>query len=261
MTFGKLGLSAGCPNYPEAMPAHNSKRGFTLIELLVVIAIIAILAALLLPALSQAKQQGQQAACVSNLRQLGVAFLSYLNDGQDHFPDRRDLKSSLPDGYHPWASTSWPPSDPRAGWAVVVLSAQGAAGSIWSCPASLVSTAGKAVQSVQAFSTDTNAPLTRYWTWRFDRTNDMSDPIMLEDFWTKSVTKAVEDLESTNDALLGPVHGPADVMLVEDPYFPKTTPTVDAALKGLTVHPNGGRNRVYLDGHAQFFKDARTPLN
>ena len=89
-------------------------RAFTLVELLVVIAIIAILASLLLPALGHAKQQGQQAACVSNLRQLGIAVLSYLNESQDHFPDRRDLKSSLPGGYHPWAAALWPPSDPRA---------------------------------------------------------------------------------------------------------------------------------------------------
>src|SRR5205809_7179652 len=141
---------------------------FTLIELLVVIAIIAILAALLLPALTRAKQHGQRASCLSNLRQIELGFRLYLDENTDHFPDRRDLKSSLPGGYRPW--TTWPPSDPRAGWAALVLQNETAGNyGIWACPAALLSIPGNVVQTVQPVNASSNAPATRYWLWRFDR--------------------------------------------------------------------------------------------
>ena len=227
-----------------------------MIELLVVIAISAILAALLLPALARAKQKGQQAVCLSNLRQIGLAFVIYLNDNSDHFPDRRDLKSSLPGGYHPW--TSWPPSDPRAGWAATNFFSYCPNLNVWSCPTAVNSTTGNIIQSVQATSMDTNGPLCRYWAWRFDRSDD---PVGQEDFWGKSQAEAVSDLEtaSLTDTTLGLINGPTDVELMVDPYFPQTIPGVDLALKGRTVHA-GGRCRVFLDGHVQHIKDIRTPL-
>lgn len=62
------------------MKWKKKEGGFTLIELLVVVAIIATLAAMLLPALSKARARGRNALCMSNLRQMYIAFAMYEND-------------------------------------------------------------------------------------------------------------------------------------------------------------------------------------
>jgi prepilin-type N-terminal cleavage/methylation domain-containing protein/prepilin-type processing-associated H-X9-DG protein len=64
----------------------SRKRGFTLVELLVVIAIITLLAGILFPVFAQVREKGRQTVCLSNLRQLGNAYMMYVQDYDDHFP-------------------------------------------------------------------------------------------------------------------------------------------------------------------------------
>lgn len=61
-------------------------KGFTLIELLVVIAIIAILAAILFPVFAQAREKARQISCLSNDKQIGLAFMQYVQDYDEDFP-------------------------------------------------------------------------------------------------------------------------------------------------------------------------------
>jgi prepilin-type N-terminal cleavage/methylation domain-containing protein len=69
------------------MYLHRCKRsGFTLIELLVVIAILAILAALLFPVFAETRDRARQAACLSNLKQIGTATMMYAQDYDDTYP-------------------------------------------------------------------------------------------------------------------------------------------------------------------------------
>ena len=210
-----------------------------MIELLVVIAIIAILAALLFPVFSSAKQTAWDDQCISNLRQIGVAFEMYVSDNDSRMPDRQDLKAIE---YKPW--TSWPTSDPRSGWIVTLLSGYAKSSDIWSCHSVQYSKMGNAIQVKQGVS--------RYWMWRFDQA--FTRP--LDDFWGKSEEQTIPDLREANNPNAGIPDGTADIELAVDPYFPKTVPTVSPELKGIAVH-RGGRMRLFLDGHVKLFRDAR----
>jgi prepilin-type N-terminal cleavage/methylation domain-containing protein/prepilin-type processing-associated H-X9-DG protein len=88
------------------MQVKALRKAFTLIELLVVIAIISILAAILFPVFARARENARRASCMSNLKQIGLAFMQYAQDYDDHFP----LSSYDPDsnGHVSWTISAQP---------------------------------------------------------------------------------------------------------------------------------------------------------
>ncbi len=232
-------------------PRDRALGGFTLIELLTVIAIIAVLAAILFPVFARAREKGRQAACLSNLRQIGLAVIEYEQDYDDLLPGCPYLKQTL--GYRNWLpATAWPPSDPRTGWAAIVLNPYIKSGGIWTCP----SVDGTPVANAPMVKQVVGNITTGYWMWRFDH---YIAPLPLSDCWAKTDLKCVSDVDKANDTTENPEYpqGPDQLELAVDPYFPSTKPTVLPLLKGYTPH-TGGRDRLMLDGHLYFLPDART---
>ena len=78
-----------------------NRRAFTLIELLVVIAIIAILAAMIFPVFARAREKARQASCQSNMKQLGLSVMMYVQDYDEMLPKIRAGNCKLPGGHRP----------------------------------------------------------------------------------------------------------------------------------------------------------------
>ncbi|MBB6052734.1 DUF1559 domain-containing protein [Armatimonas rosea] len=103
----------------------TTRRAFTLIELLVVIAIIAILAAILFPVFAQAREKARQTACLSNMKQIGLGLMMYLQDYDEVLPMAQSYgpyNAALPSLTSPYVQK------------VQQYGTQTATNSIWACP-------------------------------------------------------------------------------------------------------------------------------
>ncbi|MBI4025256.1 MAG: prepilin-type N-terminal cleavage/methylation domain-containing protein [Verrucomicrobia bacterium] len=200
------------------------RSAFTLIELLVVIAIIAILAALLSPALKSARDSAKQIACMSNLKQIGTAFLLYANDNDGY---------AIGFGYPAGKNWSYQTA-PYIGTNAVVK-----------CPAAQFIGAVLCTAPNQ-YSSLWNSPTTAY-------------ELNLDGYGTGPPTPPANRWDVASDAVkLQTIVDSADTVILWDgPYGTWTASDPTAGLFQVYLLPNGGRHRgglnaLFCDNHVEF---------
>jgi prepilin-type N-terminal cleavage/methylation domain-containing protein/prepilin-type processing-associated H-X9-DG protein len=87
---------------------HSKNQGFTLIEMLVVIAIIALLAAILFPVFSRVRENARRTSCGSNMRQLALGLMQYVQDYDEMVPPERILHGACCDSGPTWRQLIFP---------------------------------------------------------------------------------------------------------------------------------------------------------
>jgi prepilin-type N-terminal cleavage/methylation domain-containing protein/prepilin-type processing-associated H-X9-DG protein len=205
---------------PLPTPVRSCARlAFTLIELLVVLAIIAVLAALLLPSIGRAQRQAKNVACLSNLRQLGIAVRTYAEDRESVLP-RAELLPSQPAD----------PANPFPRICDVLVSEIGSSG--------------------------TSAPVSRVFQCRADNKQRYEKEGSSYEWNTELNGRK---LDETRNAMLRlvtveAVDGQPPVIVDTNKtlsFPPVTTPLLYDYDEFHPRPPHSGKNAVFMDGHAE----------
>jgi len=242
-------------------PNPRNQKSFTLIELLVVIAIIAILAAMLLPALSKSKSQALTAACLNNLRQLGICWHSYTLDNNDLLAPNNSVNVLPP----------IPPLLQGASWALAVPNEENVkqgllyrynqSSGIYRCPAdrsTLAYDASGNYDREAGANGGTGDPRSRSYNMSLS-VNGLPD---FDAFISANIPmfSKLSSIRKPNlDACLVFIDENASTMMdsqfgIPTQAFPGLPPTPDHWWDQPANRHNQGGNLSFADGHAQHFR-------
>jgi prepilin-type N-terminal cleavage/methylation domain-containing protein/prepilin-type processing-associated H-X9-DG protein len=238
--------------------------GFTLIELLVVIAIIAILAAMLLPALAKAKSRAQQAVCLANMKQWGLASTLYVDDNKQVFPWPRYQVSSTQQQDNPlWTDIAgfynsnvgndvwfndlpqYVGGKPMYEWASSPTNFA-TIKSIFTCPtAAALGIASGDVSTSHGYMDPNARPLFNYGMNSKSLANEADNAIL----------KTMGVAHPSAFVLFSDVRNRSD----ETPFYGSAANQIDLATPHcyttrFSARHNGGGNITFSDGHAGYFK-------
>ncbi len=243
-------------------------RGFTLIELLVVIAIIAILAAILFPVFAQARESARKIACLSNMKQLGLAVTQYVQDYDEKYPFGSNWKGEFRDSCN--GGCFKPPFPKNPDWLCssnYQLDPYIKSKNIWICPSDGVWTGNNTYGPLTEWGGNSYGTMfdswydTHYWnpdTYGDDTQFAKANTSLSVDLGTDPGGAAPNGCGNIRSGVsLAAVQFPSTKAMIFDQLGYHAADTSDDNGNGMTnrTKANGGRrNLVYTDGHAKFDK-------